>query len=118
MHKIIPQVAILQNNQNSNPLANQNLGGDFHTTDQKDGYSLVLACEIDTEDLAKVLISYGVDVNKLATSDSGTALHMAAQRGNMTLINLLLAEGARLLELHWRSGTVLMSACKQDDLSM
>lgn len=56
------------------------------------GYSPLLQCH--QEDIAKILLDHGADIN--ATNDRGgqTPLHLAAQYGQLSTIKLLLSRGA------------------------
>ena len=75
--------------------ANNALAGNkqiFNVTNEHGFTPLILACYRGNDDVAKVLINNGSDINK--NSPMGTALMAAAVKGNNDIIKILLANGA------------------------
>jgi ankyrin repeat protein len=68
--------------------------------------ALVMAARFGTYEILEYLLEQGVDV---AASDGMTALHQAAGRGNLPMIELLLQRGAPLEAKNVFGGTVLAS---------
>jgi ankyrin repeat protein len=53
------------------------------------------------QDLAKILIKYGADINHKG-KDGSTALHLAAQEGRIETVDVLLKAGANSQTLNHR----------------
>jgi hypothetical protein len=68
--------------------------------------ALIMAARFGTYEILEYLLDRGVDV---AASDGMTALHQAAGRGNLPMIELLLRRGAPLEAKNVFGGTVLAS---------
>jgi hypothetical protein len=68
--------------------------------------ALIMAASFGTYDILEYLLDRGVDV---AASDGMTALHQAAGRGNLPMVELLLRRGAPLETKNVFGGTVLAS---------
>jgi len=56
--------------------------------------ALIMASWYDRRDVVSFLLDRGVEVGARAQMDGGTALHIAAYRGNSALVQLLLERGA------------------------
>ena len=77
-----------------------------------DGNSvLLLACEADNYELAKVLLAMEVDVEKRDATRHRTPLMEATERGNEKMVRLLLEYGADVNALSTWGSNPLMCAC-------
>ena len=75
---------------------------------------LHIACENDNEDIIKLLISKGVDVNAV-DKDINTPLHIACTNNNFDIIKLLIDNGAKVKCQNKNNETPLHKACKNSN---
>jgi ankyrin repeat protein len=70
--------------------------GAYCKSRSKEGWTpLMSACYNGHHKVAKILIAYGLDINA-ANVHGFTALHIAAWKGSVTTVELLIKEGALL----------------------
>ena len=63
--------------------------------EDKGGYTaLMLAASNDHADVARLLLEYGANINRVETTNGWTALIWAAKRGHTKSVQLLLEHGA------------------------
>jgi uncharacterized protein len=78
---------------------------------------LITYASRDREDIVKSLIERGADVT-LRDDDDDTALHLAAQNGNVNLTKLLLDKGAPINAQNKVGGTALMWAASKGNVEL
>ena len=69
------------------------LGADLEGTDAKSMTPLVRACQCKHLDVVRTLLELGCDVNATISGAASAALMFAALKGNVELLNALLAPG-------------------------
>jgi ankyrin repeat protein len=88
-------------------------GANINARDREGSPALCVACEEDLGDTAQFMVEQGADVNLYTCSDR-SALHFAAETGDVKLLRVLLVAGVEL-EHHGRSakwnGSALYFAC-------
>ena len=75
-----------------------------------------VACRSRSIKMAELLIDHGANISApIELSTSGSALHIAAELGDVGMVAFLISRGADVHLVHWQTGTPLMAACMQHE---
>lgn len=82
-------------------------------------HSLISACEKEDQSVVEFLVEKGTDVNILGGGcENCTSLQMAAKKGNLPLLNLLIDNGAKINGQQGSNGTTIEYAIRSGDESV
>ena len=77
---------------------------------------LHIACEVNSFDIAKLLISNGADVNAV-DRNLNTPLHIACSNNYFDIVELLISNGAEIMCYNKINDIPLIMACKNNNAS-